>query len=318
MDDKRIYEQILGRELRFGKTYQSPFRDDKNPSLSFYQTSSGRIRWKDFGTDEPSGGVYQFVAKHLGTEDLDAIKSYIYDGRETQIFKKQTTQRILPPRKNSLEIKAKRWSEKELDYWQSYHISKETLKMFNTVPLAHFYVNDIKNDRLENELLFAQLVGSHVKIYSPLSKTRKWKSNTTKSDVFGLEQLKFKSDTLILTKSLKDIMTLHELGYEAIAPMSETSDFPKMIEEEVLPRYKNIYVLFDNDTTGLKRGEILSLKYSAANLIIPLKTGCKDVSDIAFKYRGKLHKIVKILTSKLKPDNEKEIRLVNPATTKRY
>lgn len=297
MDEIKIFEKILGSELKFGKPYASPFRKERNPSLSFYRSKSGRIRWKDFGTDEPSGGLYDFVGKHLETDDLDKIKAYIYDGKED--CTKKRIKYFPPVRENSLEIKTKSWDKKELEYWKSFGISRKTLKKFNVFPLKHFYVNDILKEKEKDELLFAEIVGEHVKIYSPFSKTRKWKSNTTKSDVFGEEQLQYKSDVLIVTKSLKDVMSLYELGFEAISPMSETSDIPDRVKREVLSKYKKIYILYDNDETGLKRGEFMSLKYSANNLIIPQKTGCKDISDLCNKFKTKIHKIIQILTKTL-------------------
>ena len=39
----------------------SPFRDDKNPSFSiYYDKKTGKIRWRDFGTNE-SGGIFDLL-----------------------------------------------------------------------------------------------------------------------------------------------------------------------------------------------------------------------------------------------------------------
>jgi hypothetical protein len=55
------------------KTVCSPFRDDKDPSLSIF--NQGR-KWKDHGTGE-SGNVVDFLAKARGLENGDACRELI-------------------------------------------------------------------------------------------------------------------------------------------------------------------------------------------------------------------------------------------------
>jgi hypothetical protein len=55
--------------------------------------------------------------------------------------------------------------------------------------------------------------------------------------IHGSTGLTYTSDTLIITKSLKDVMVLNELGYEAISPMAENV----IISEELINSYKEKY-----------------------------------------------------------------------------
>ena len=78
--------------------------------------------------------------------------------------------------------------------------------------------------------MYAYKVFDKFKIYRPLaSKYTKWRTNLTTSDVQGLAQIPEKGDLLIITKSLKDVMVLYEMGYTAISAASETTFIPEDI-----------------------------------------------------------------------------------------
>ena len=56
---------------------------------------------------------------------------------------------------------------------------------------------------------------------------------------------------------------------------------------ELKRRYKNIYILFDNDKAGLEDGVKLSKQTGFINLVLPEFEGGKDVSDL-FKVKGEV------------------------------
>ena len=49
---------------------------------------------------------------------------------------------------------------------------------------------------------------------------------------------------------------------------------------ELLRRYKNVYILFDNDEAGLLDGVKLAESTGFTNLVLPNINGAKDVSDL--------------------------------------
>ena len=55
---------------------------------------------------------------------------------------------------------------------------------------------------------------------------------------------------------------------------------------ELKRRYKEIYILLDNDEAGLKDGLSLSESTGFTNVVLPKFEGGKDISD-AFKILGK-------------------------------
>ena len=89
-----------------------------------------------------------------------------------------------------------------------------------------------------------------MKIYQPYSKF-KWLSNTSVSDLQGLSQLPLRGDTLVITKSLKDVMCLDIFGIPSVAPSSESCVIPADVVKDLTDRFARIYILYDFDRTGI-------------------------------------------------------------------
>lgn len=59
-------------------------------------------------------------------------------------------------------------------------------------------------------------------------------------------------DYLVITKSMKDVMTLYNLGIPAIAPISENCFLSESQYNKLKNKYKNLILLYDNDRPGLR------------------------------------------------------------------
>ena len=122
------------------------------------------------------------------------------------------------------------------------------------------------------------------KIYRPYNKVNeKWLTNCTITDIQGYEQLPNSGDLLIITKSLKDVMTLYSLGYTAIAVNSENTLIPKIIMSDIKKRFKKIIVFFDNDKSGIDGATKFCKEFSIPNMQTP-EGGAKDISDFIKAY----------------------------------
>lgn len=107
------------------------------------------------------------------------------------------------------------------------------------------------------------------------------------------DQLPDSGDILIITKSKKDVMTLYEAGYNAIAVKAESVIVSENSAELLNSRFSNIYTWFDNDDTGNKFSEIQNEKYGWKTLVFP-KEYPKDPSDFVKKYDlNKLKEFIK-------------------------
>lgn len=291
-----------------GKAFHSPFRTDKHPS-AFIIYYNGDLLFKDFGGD--SLRAINFVSKLLSLnfpETLERINNDFGLGLEGGEFKNSKTEnkKIVLYDKEDLVIKIKRknWEQKDIDYWMQYDIQLTTLKLFDVYPISHYSINDYIEiaDSLaysydyywENDIF-------RRKIYQPFSK-KKWVNNGGKV-VQGEGMLPKTGDLLIITSSLKDVMTLYELGYTAIAPTSETAFVPDKYFEKQTSRFKHKLLFFDSDDTGIKRSIELSEKWNIDYILIPRENDKdpKDISDFV-KQNGKnsAERIIKqILSEKL-------------------
>lgn len=75
----RIYQAAAELGLHLPErpgTYLSPFREERNPSFSWYEARDGRDRWKDFATGE-GGDTLDFIRKALGCSPGEAIKELL-------------------------------------------------------------------------------------------------------------------------------------------------------------------------------------------------------------------------------------------------
>lgn len=92
-------------------------------------------------------------------------------------------------------------------------------------------------------------------------------------------------DILVITKSLKDVMVLYELGITAIAPNSENLFVTDLQYNKLSEKFKNIIVLYDNDLAGINGMRKIKHQYPKVKAIyIPRKYEAKDISDFYKKY----------------------------------
>ena len=106
-------------------------------------------------------------------------------------------------------------------------------------------------------------------------------SNVTKDNIQGYDALDFSRDTLIVTKSLKDVMCLHELGFSSIAPQAEGNRNQYEAIDNIAMHFDNVIILFDNDDTGIKGAEYLCEYLSMESKVVFIKNikNVKDISD---------------------------------------
>jgi 5S rRNA maturation endonuclease (ribonuclease M5) len=134
--------------------------------------------------------------------------------------------------------------------------------------------------------MYAYKVDDKFKIYRPLaSKYTKWRTNLNNTNIQGYAQLPESGDLLFITKSLKDVMCLYEMGFTAISPSSETTFIPDNVLESLHKRFKNIIILFDRDEAGVKNARKCSKEYGLDAIFVHKKFKAKDVSD-AVKANG--------------------------------
>ncbi len=312
--DKDIFERFLGIQLNRNKLISCPYSTDTNPSFSLFKTALGKWRYNHISKGDV-GDCFKFVQNLLGVDYPTALKVIMrefnvnnlrkqvgsYGPSISSPFKDTNTSIVrLDPAKQivttntKINVELNAWRKQDIDYWNSYGITLGTLSRYRVVNLKKVWFNNNPTP-LESggpKLMYGYRFGTEYpdvryKIYRPIevTKTNKWFSNCRASDVMGLDQLR-KGDSdkrLVITKSLKDVMALDVLGYNAVAPQSEMTPIPDTIMMDLLRRYSEITVLYDNDPAGQKGAAAMCDSWGLQAAYINDDIA-KDVSDYIHMY----------------------------------
>lgn len=282
-----IYAKYIG-QFKVGMIYNSPFRKDKNPSFGiYYSKRTKQLLFKDHGTGE-CGNVIKFVSLFTGKTEYNDILSDIVDKLNiTNNTKLVSSKQYIPPTETVIGVVRQEFTDVDINYWKQFNISINTLKKFNVNSIKYYLCNGIVKGTYKRENpMYAYKVYNNFKIYRPLAdKYTKWRNNLTDYDIQGYEQLPQKGDILFITKSMKDVMCLHEMGIPAVSPSSESTFLPKDVLENLKKRFKSIILLFDRDSSGCKNSIKIYNQYKIKPLFVNKKFNSKDLSD-AIKNNG--------------------------------
>ena len=281
-----IYASYIG-QFKPGLIYNSPFRKDTNPSFGiFLSKRTGKLLFKDHGSGV-CGDVIKFVREYTGISNYNEVLQEIV--KRLKITNKTVLKSTKPIESKETVIGIVRQAFTKIDeqYWGSYHISMPTLEKYNVHSIKYYLCNGIVKGIYKDENpMYAYKVYNNFKIYRPLGdKFTKWRNNLTEFDVQGYAQLPKKGNLLIITKSLKDVMVLHEMGYNAVSPSSESTFIPDIVLNDLKKRFKNILLCFDRDIPGVQNMRKVSLKTGLKGFLVHKSFKAKDISD-AVKTNG--------------------------------
>ena len=281
-----IYARYIG-QFKIGFIYNSPFREDKNPSFGIFRSrKTGKLLFKDHGNGQ-CGDVIKFVELYTGlTNYNDILKRIVADLSIKNNTKLKSTKEY-EPTETVIGIVRQDWTDIDKQYWSQFGITLDTLNKFNVSSIKYYLCNGIvKGIYKEDNPMFAYKVYDHFKIYRPLAdKYTKWRNNLSEADIQGFQQLPEKGELLIITKSLKDVMCLYEMGIPAVSPSSESTFIPNKALEVLKKRFKRILICFDRDNSGIKNMRKISLKTGLKCFLVHKKFKAKDISD-AVKLNG--------------------------------
>ena len=321
-----IYSYYLGYAFLPNKVFNSPFRRDRKPSFGIYHAQDGTLMYKDLGNPNYAGDCFNFVAQLNSIPYKEAIlkvyKELITNKIRTLniklpiIYKGGTETKL---RKQIEFVPKKNLSFQEKKYWKELDVTEEDMSFFKLKAAESVYVNNkLKWESTNLNPIFIYKTFNKIKAYRPFeaNSSKKWLSNCSRYDIQGWEQLpKLNNiDTLVITKSMKDIITLRKLGYLAIAPPSESVLIPpeamKILKEDF--GFKKFIVIYDRDDGGMKGARKMFIKYRGEYNItftfLP-KNGPKDVSELRRNYGKK--RTLSILKRVLKYDPDEKVSIVS-------
>jgi hypothetical protein len=273
-------------DFELGEKYKSPFRNEVDPSFVIFYDLYGRLMWRDFGksTGQIMGDAIQYVRELYPDKSFLDITNYIYKSLLKSNIPKQRCEELrntLVEKDIRIKVNSK-WTERTHAYWKQYGIPIDVLEKYNVKPCSQQWANGVlKYEWSDSDPSFAYLYAKDsFKLYRPYAVDRKhkFKSKNINNVIQGLKQLPKTGTTVLITKSLKDIMVWDVLGIPSIAPNSESSFPPKEIIEDLKKRFENVIINFDNDETGIKFSKKFSSEHNLKEYFIPDKNS-KDISD---------------------------------------
>jgi len=286
----------------------SPLREEKNSSFGYFIGESGEICFNDFVLG--SGDFVRFVELKFGLTFFEALSQIATDFnlirhfkcKEMQKYNKTTDSQNVKSRDeilrgvnvNKLGVRARGWKAYDLAYWQQFGITKTVLDYYNVKPIDYIFFDTNKPAVQADKyayVFYEYKDGMHtMKIYQPFSKNFKWLNNHNDSIWQGWAQLPKNGSELIITKSLKDVMSIvNTLGIPSVALQSESVMPKQSVLDELDARFETLYLLYDNDfDKDFNIGRALGAKIVEDQYIIQVeineKHQCKDFSDLVKKY----------------------------------
>lgn len=309
IQDIDIYNFYANQPVDLSGNQLSPLREEKKNSFGYFVGKSDEICFNDFvlGTGdcirfvELMFGLTYFEALSQIATDFDIVDKFSYCKKmektttENKDIKKQNRDEVLRTVNiNQLGVRRRNWAAHDLLYWDQFGISKKTLVKYDVSPIDYIFYNvnkaPIKADKYAYVFNEFKDDKHTMKIYQPFNKDFKWLNNHDDSVWQGWTQMPEKGEILIITKSLKDVMSITEvLGYNSIALQSESVTPKQHILDELNSKFNTLYLLYDNDfDKEYNIGRVLGAKIvedqPIIQLEIPTVYKCKDFSDLVAKY----------------------------------
>ena len=291
-----FFEHYLGVPVKKGLFTSPPIiRVDKKPTCAFYKNAKGILKYKDF-----AGPTFDFVecvmyifncsygkALRIIGNDFGFIKSDNLEINKPKI--EYTGNELKETEKAIIQVELKDFSEKELLWWSSFGISLNTLKKFKVFSIKSIFLNgNYFDSSSEKTPIYGYFGGKDSqnnelwRLYMPTKRKYRFLSNWHSTLIQGSKQLPKSGDVLIITKSLKDVMSLYEFGITAIAPNSENLFLTDSQYNKLKLRFNSIYLLYDRDLPGVRSANKIRKKYKDLEVLLVPKV--KDFTDYVKKY----------------------------------
>ena len=295
----------------------SPLRKDEHPSFRVYSPDGVKIRYYDFGTRE-KGGLVDLVMNMFHLSFREALERIQKDSVACNNRIRLTGATINKIRIKSdsvsfqVRTKMREWEGWDFEYWESYGIPKNWLLHADIYPISYIfiisetgYIKTVKADKYAYTFIERKDGVITEKVYQPYNKEGfKWRSGHD-SSVWDLwTRLPKSGNSVIITSSRKDALCIWaQTGIPSVSLQGEGMKIKPQVIQELKDRFKNVYVLYDNDiqssiNTGRIDGKKIADEFDVIQIEIPGIYECKDTSDLYHKYKGNIVK--KVITQLLK------------------
>lgn len=300
-----LKNKLKGNSIRI----KSLFKKEKTPSMFIYMNENGVYKFKDFSSGNLGSSInlvmklFSISYSQACTKIISDYNNYILKNGCYQSEFNLEDNDISNNKYSVVQFNKRQWTQKDAEYWTKYNISSSLLEKYNVYPLSSYTMyNSVLDNSFEIKGTYIygyfKKDGSLYKIYQPLSNCKF--ITIDKEYIQGIEQTE-NNNTLVITSSLKDILSLMSLNLkiDSIAFNSESSFISKELAEKLKTKYKNILIMYDNDEAGILYTEKLAEKYAFTKCY--LLGLSKDISDSIKDYGvvKTFYKIVIAINSKI-------------------
>jgi len=280
-----LSEKLDGQDIKIRSVFNTK---EKTPSMCiFFDSVAQRYNFKDFSSG--IGGCYVELVKvyfNIRTRGEAAMKiiqdynQYVLNNDCNPIKEYKFYSRY-----KVTDYEMRHWTTVDQKYWTKFNIGSRLLEKYNVAPLQYYVMTKEDNDGKESSITIKGLSlygyfkddGTLYKVYQPKVSDKKFIK--VKNYIQGSDQLKYDKKYLVITSSLKDLMTFERLKLndaESIAPDSENTLIPESMLKSIIPKYEKIFVLFDNDEAGIRSMKKYKEKYDFDYVVLDME---KDLSD---------------------------------------
>lgn len=257
-----IFEYYLKIPVEFGKLLKSPSMirsGDRFAGCKFWYNGS-KIKFIDFalGLNEDCFGIVKYIyninyneALLRVCEDFRLFGYSTYRPKPKLCYKTQEFYKENQSKNTIIRYGIQLWNQLDANYWKKIQLTSKILEEYSVVSCKFVFINNrLYYSYKENDPCYCyEFPDGTVKLYFPFRKKSRFITNSTYIQGFNL--LPTSGDKLIITKSLKDVMVLYKvLGIPSISLQSEQHKISKADFNNLLNRFDNIYILYDNDKSG--------------------------------------------------------------------
>ena len=290
VNQESIMQYYTKHDVSSKKLVTSCLRTDNHVTVGFYKSKSGILYMHDFATNEHID-CWNLVMRLYNVNYYEALKIIAQDfNLVATTFAKTSSPKIVQPLKEfesaKIQVQIKDFSEEELNWWKSFGISKKTLKKYHVFSLRYVFLNgELKFISSAKCPIYGYYFGKDKnsnekwKIYFPMRKEFRFLNNINKKTLQGYKQLPKTGDLLVCTKSMKDVMAMHEFNIPAVATNSETLFVNDKQLEEFKQRFKYILVLYDQDRPGKYNMAKIRREHPELNYYFLPNNLAKDFTD---------------------------------------
>lgn len=273
LSDEQIFHYYFGSFV-LNKAYASALRVDHNPSTAFFINDDGKLVYHDYAR-KATYDCFAFVMERYNCDFQTALKKIAND---FGIAKDATFGPMMSYQEKrdalSFDRKAKGeklfqftildWEPRHLEFWNRFHITREDLEADKYVyPIGELFINKKRIYNPKDLIWFVYVIRNYkhpfdkskvfFKTYMPHSVETKWFTNNPNTNPYGYLDLPYKTSTLIITKSKKDLMVLKKIWPDVMGVQNESEGaLPAEILNKLSKRYQRIFIWFDSDETGVE------------------------------------------------------------------